>query len=276
MLADDTKVYTRSDTEGSTEQLQNDLHELENWSSSWLLKFHPQKCCIMKIGPTKSESDYEMGSCDKEGNRVITVLKETKSEKDLGVVVDDKLIFQQHVDQCTAKANRTVGIIRRSFNHLTEQTFTLLFKRLVRPILEYGKWQPMSKNLCSQVEDVQRRATKLLGHIKNLSYPERQMKLKLPSLEFRRLRESIIEVFKFVNGYHDVNQPMFERDTSERNLRGHSLKKVRGNFFSNRVVNSWNSLPNEVVTAASVNSFKNRLDKHWRQHPALYHPTRQE
>ena len=286
MFADDTKVYTRSDAEGSTEQLQNDLHELENWSSSWLLKFHPQKCCIMKIGPTKSESDYEMGSCDKEGNRVTTVLKETKSEKDLGVVVDDKLIFQQHVDQCTAKANRTVGIIRRSFNHLSEQTFTLLFKSLVRPILEYGNivWQPMSKGLCSQVEDVQRRATKLLGHIKNLSYPERLMKLKLPSLEFRRLRGSMIEVYKFVNGYYDVNQPKFERDTSERNLRGHSLKltkkryklKVRGNFFSNRVVNSWNSLPNEVVTAASVNSFKNRLDKHWRQHPALYHPTCQE
>ena len=101
---------------------------------------------------------------------------------------------------------------------------------------------------------------------------------------FEMSHVSMIEVYIFVNGYYDVNQPKFERDTSERNLRGHSLKltkkryklKVRGNFFSNRVVNSWNSLPNEVVTATSVNSFKNRLDKHWRQHPALYHPTCQE
>ena len=102
-----------------------------------------------------------MGSCDKEGNRVITELKETKSEKDLGVVVDDKLIFQQHVDQCTAKANRTVGIIRMSFNHLSKQTFTLLFKRLLRPILEYGNivWQPMSKGLWSHQELIVSRKT---------------------------------------------------------------------------------------------------------------------
>ena len=113
-----------------------------------------------------------MGSNDKDGNRLTTVLKSTKSEKDLGVVIDEKLTFQQHVEQCTTKANRTVGIIRRFFQHLSEQTFTLLFKSLVRPILEYGNvvWQPMAKGLCSQIEDVQRRATKLLGHIKNL-YP---------------------------------------------------------------------------------------------------------
>ena len=89
--------------------------------------------------------------------------------------MDYQLNFKQHVTHCTSKANRIVGIIRRSFNHLTNKMFVQLFKALVRPILEYGHsvWQPHQKTLCSDLEDVQRRATKMLAHLKDKPYPER-------------------------------------------------------------------------------------------------------
>ena len=65
-------------------------------------------------------------------------MKTIESEKDLGVVVDNKLSFKQQISQSTAKANRIVGLIRRSFDYLNERIFVTLFKSLVRPLLEYG------------------------------------------------------------------------------------------------------------------------------------------
>ncbi|XP_076445523.1 uncharacterized protein LOC143283234 [Babylonia areolata] len=126
----------------------------------------------------------------------------------------------------------------------------------------------------SDIEDVQRRATKLLGSLKEKPYPERLRLLGLPSLEHRRLRGDMIEVFKYLHGHYDVQRPVFQSSLSG-NLRGNTLKlqkqrcrlDVRGNYFSNRVVTQWNGLPDSVVLAPSVNAFKSRLDKHWRGLP---------
>ena len=98
-------------------------------------------------------------------------LAETEVERDLGVMVDNRLSFKSHI--ATAKANKVVGIIRRTFDHLTEQTFIELYKSLVRPLLEYGHcvWQPIHTTLCSDVEDAQRRATKLLSSLKDKTIP---------------------------------------------------------------------------------------------------------
>ena len=155
-----------------------------------------------------------------------------------------------------------------------------LFKSLVRPILEYGNaaWQPRSKALCQEIENVQRRATKLLGNLREKTYPERLRALKLPSLEHRRKRGDLIELYKYVHGLYKTERPCFTHST--RDSRGHSLGltkghhplQIRGNFFSVRVVNSWNSLPEVVVTAPTVNAFKSRLDTFWAALPTIYDP----
>jgi hypothetical protein len=90
-------------------------------------------------------------------------------------MVDSGLVFKGHVAYCTAKANKVVGIICRSFDHLTEHTFVKLYKSLVCPLLEYRNcvWQPHHKTLSSDIEDVQRWATKLLGLLTDKPYPER-------------------------------------------------------------------------------------------------------
>ena len=188
MFADDTKVYIRSDCAGATEGLQDDINRLQQWSSDWLLKFHPQKCCVLKLGTKKSDANYHMSTRDSNGTVHTVQLAESEAERDLGVIIDSKLNFKQQVSQSTAKANRTVGIIRRSFDYLTESTFVQLYKSLVRPILEYGHcvWNPQSKLLCCELKDVQRQATKLLSWLKDKPYPDRLRRLGLPCLEHRR------------------------------------------------------------------------------------------
>ena len=80
----------------------------------------------------------------------------------------------------------------------------------------------------------------------------------------------MIETYKYVHGVYEVDPPPFSLDTASM-TRGHcyklvkrrSSKNTRLHFFTNRVVNAWNSLPANIVEAPTINCFKNRLDKHW-------------
>ncbi|KAK7108399.1 hypothetical protein V1264_016145 [Littorina saxatilis] len=281
IFADDTKVYTRSDVEGAPQTLQKDLDSLQDWSQQWLMNFHPEKCHVLKLGNKRSEAIYYMTGTDASGEARSIALEESDFEKDLGVYVDNNLSFNKHVALSAAKANRVMGVIRRSFDYLTVEVFLQLYKSLVRPILEYGHavWQPQHKTLCQEVERVQRRATKLISSLKDKPYSERLATLKLPCLEHRRKRGDMIEVYKYLHGFYKTERPQFSFFAG-RDTRGSTLKlskpryrlNVRGNFFSERVVNTWNSLPDQVVTAPSVNAFKARLDAHWKDLPSVFDP----
>ena len=148
-----------------------------------------------------------------------------------------------------------------------------LFTSRVRPILEYGNviwiWNPRLIRDIDAVERVQRRATirtKTVPGISTMSYSDRLRTLRLPSLVYRRARGDMIEAYKFL---HYVNE-WLRRDPSTR-TRGHSLKlekrrcqtTMRQHCFSNRVINNWNSLPESIISAPTVNSFKSKLDQHW-------------
>ena len=99
--------------------------------------------------------------------------------------------------------------------------------------------------------------------------------LKLPSLEYRRLRGDLLETYKILNGTYDpltTNNLLTKSNTTKSVTRSHSLKlsKPRVNtttykiFFTNRIINPWNELPEDVVSAKSLNCFKNKLDKHYK------------
>jgi hypothetical protein len=133
-------------------------------------------------------------------------------------------------------------------------------------------WSPYLKSDIKCLEQIQRRATKLVGCIKKKSYEERLQILNLLPLEKRRLRGDLIEMFKIMTGREGLNETdFFHRSISEHSTRGHSMKlfkersrlDIRKYSFSQRAVDDWNSLPQSVMDSTSVNMFKNRLDKHW-------------
>ena len=118
----------------------------------------------------------------------------------------------------------------------------------------------------------------MLPTLKNLSYEESLRTLKLPTLRFRRLRGDIIEVFKILSGIYDrrVCCDLFELNSSS--IRGLPLKlkkkrsrlDVRKYFFTNRVIDIWNNLPEIVLLAQNLYTFENRLDKFWANQPMKY------
>ena len=268
LFADDTKVYRTIRTPEDCLQLQRDLDNLQAWATRWQMKFHPQKCKVMRIGRGHPDFTYEMVS---DGN--IVPLTETHTEKDLGVWVDDSLHFRHQVQQATTKANQLLGIIRRTFNHLNSEILLFLYRGLVRPSLEYcvAAWAPHFQGDIDALERIQRRATRMVPALKHLSYEERLRSLKLPTLSYRRLRGDAINVYKYLHDIHQVSDTMFMAHQYEA-TRGHSLKlakhrsrlDIRKYFFNQRTVDVWNSLPENVVKSPSTNVFKNRLDKFWR------------
>jgi len=96
---------------------------------------------------------------------------------------------------------------------------------LVRPKLEYciQAWRPYLKKDIDLLEKVQRRATKPMTSDKSLSYTDRLQKFGLTTLETRRLRGDLIEVFKMFKSFDNVTLNDFFK-LSSTTLRGHTLK----------------------------------------------------
>ena len=131
--------------------------------------------------------------------------------------------------------------------------FLNLFKSVVRPHLEYDStiWSPMYKKDKIQIENVQRHATRLVKSIQHLTFSERLKALGLPSLEYRRERSDMIQVYKIMHGIDKVDKDRLFTMNPYVATRGHSKKifkkifrlNIRANTFSNPVVDNWNSLP---------------------------------
>ena len=285
MFADDTKLYASNVNPNTYASLQRDLDKLPVWSDKWLLRFHPEKCSVLKLGSKKSDATYKMKE-EKNGETKDVTLAKSDLERDLGVWVDSKLTFKEHVNIVTEKADDVLGTIRRTFEHLDGKMFVQLYKAIVRPILEYGHtaWEPQHKTQRSRIEDVQRRATRLISTISTLPYPERLRRLNLPSLEHRRLRGDMIDMFKYLNEIYDASSPVFTHADKNLGTRGNTKKlfkhhcegKTRSNFFSERSISVWNGLPENVIEAKSVNAFKGRLDKFWQNLPSKFDPKCQQ
>ena len=95
--------------------------------------------------------------------------------KDIGVTIDSALTFDQHINLKIKIANKILGIIRRAYRFLSCEFFLPLYKCMVRSYFDYAicVWDPYK---IKHIEDVQRRATKLIPEIKICTYPERLQK----------------------------------------------------------------------------------------------------
>ena len=143
----------------------------------------------------------------------------------------------------------------------------------MRVHLEYcvQAWSPHFIKDIKHLERIQRRATKLVPGLRRKSYAERLEALNLYSLQQRRLRGDLIETYKILTHKEDIAYEQFFSLSSLNCTRGNSLKlfknrcrlDVRKCFFSQRIINYWNDLPEHVVTAPNINIFKSRLDTHW-------------
>jgi ribonuclease P/MRP protein subunit RPP40 len=262
-FADDSKLGKSICSHDDVECLRKDLTNMENWCNDWQMKFNTEKCKVMHLGKNNPVNQYMLDNKN---------LEESGSERDLGVIIDKSLKFSEHCNKVANTANAILGMIKRTINCKSKSIITRLYKALVRPQLEYcvQVWRPYLKKDIEKIEKVQRRATKLISDCSKLSYEDRLKSTGLTTLEARRTRGDLIEVFKIVKGFSKVDYKHFFQLADNSKTRGNKYKLVksrsrldiRKHFFSQRVLNEWNKLPNSVVEAESVNSFKNKYDNY--------------
>ena len=142
------------------------------------------------------------------------ILEQVKTEKDLGVIVDNELKFHKHTAATIKKANAI--LVKKSFVSLDKYIMPLLYKSLIRPHLEYGNvtWEPHYKEDQKAVEKVKKRATKLITSIKYVPYRKSLQHLTLPSPMHRRRRGDMIQLYKIINGEVDIDINMFFKFSS--------------------------------------------------------------
>ena len=154
-------------------------------------------------------------------------------------------------EQCgiaASKGNQILGLIRRTITYKETQLIVPLHKAIVRPHVEYciQAFRPYRRKDIDELERIQRRATKIIPELRDLSYESRLLQCGLTTLETRRLRGDQIEVFKIVNGYEvvDMRNRFFKLKEGSR-TRGHKAALVkeqcsldmRKYSFSQRVIN---------------------------------------
>ena len=248
LFADDTKLYRIINDDKDCEELQKDLNTLSAWSRAWLLQFNAEKCVVLRIRDSINYL-YSLNGVP---------LENVTNQKDLGITISHTLTPAKHIAISCRKAMQRLGTIRRCFNNLNEPKLRILYTTLVRPLIEYGSiiWNPWLKKDIGALEKVQRRCERMCV----------DGKLQLESLSERRKRIDLCETYKFLNrSYKTDPDTLFSYPT--RQLRGHSHKlfkpraqtEVCKHFFSHRVVEPWNSLPQIVVSAPTVGTFKKRL-----------------
>ena len=264
-FADDTKVARGVSNDREVDILREDLCNIFQWSVDWQMLFNLDKCTVMHLGSKNPQREYKMGN---------NILKKSKQERDLGVIIDSSGKSTEQCIMAVKKANTVLGMIKRNIVYKSKDVIVRLYKALVRPKLEYcvQAWCPYLKKDISILERVQKRATKMIEGYTNMSYEDRLSNTGLIKLEKRRARGDLIQVFKIIKGIDKVDyRQFFEITDSNRShkTRGHNLKiikvgcksDIRKHFFSQRVVNAWNGLTQFVVDADTIDSFKNRLDK---------------
>ena len=262
--ADDLKILSNN-----KQDLQNTLNVIQKWAKDWDFLIQPVKSehIFFSTKPISSDSQFFINE---------KPIPHCNTVKDLGITLSSNFKWSAHISKLASKANYLSFNILRSFKSLEPSLYINLYKSHIRPLLEYNTpiWYPTLRTDVRTVEKVQRKFTRRLCQKINISftsYLHRLEILRLETLESRRIKIDLTILYKILHNLIDVDFKDFFCLSSSKvayNLRGHSLKlqdpgysgsPIRENFFSHRIIQYWNKLPDTVVNSPNLQTFKLRL-----------------
>ena len=190
LYADDTKIYRNINTIDDCMSMQKTLTNMHTWTRHNNIRFNASKCKALTITRKKSPLDFIYKLDNLELERVST-------EKDVGVNITNSLTWNTHIHAITAKANKLLGLLKHTCPLLNDVSARRsLYLALVKSQLSYATqvWSPDKIALKTQIERVQRRATRwiLKQRVGVMSYRDRLLTLKLLPLTFDRELKDLV------------------------------------------------------------------------------------
>lgn len=243
------------------------------------MEFHPDKCEVLTVTNKRTPVIFPYHLHDIQ-------LKRCKEAKYLGVTFASDLTFCKHITNITSKANKSLGFLKRNIQISSPDLKSTAYTTLVRPLLEFAPtiWDPYPSGkrpqqnpyrtyepskYSDQLEMIQRRAARYVLHRyhNTSSVTEMLQKLNWVSLQERRRQCRLVMFYKLHHHLVHVITPGFLVPVSRSTHRGHPFTYYRPNVrlqstqfsFYHRTIPEWNALPQHVVEAPSLDSFKSRL-----------------
>jgi hypothetical protein len=263
LFADDCLLYRPVSSIEDQVLLQQDLTALQEWASTWGMKFNAQKCYILQIHSTRLPIGYRYNLCDH-------ILECTSENPYLGVLLQQDLKWSSHINRVVQRASQSLGFIRRNLKYCPAKLKETAYITLVRSKMEYGAsvWDPHTAREAKTLEAVQRRAARFVkndyGRFSSVTAMLGDLQWK--TLATRRRNARLVLLYKTVNDL--VAIPTDNLVKGESRTRADSSGKFRHlqsrtniyrySFFP-RTVGDWNSLPADVRLATSLPTFKGGL-----------------
>ena len=226
------------------------------------MSFNPSKCSVMEISHKRDPPHREYTFCGK-------ILDQPSSHPYLGVQLDNKLNWGEHITNNISKANRILGLLRRNLWFCPREVKTTAYTTLVRPVLEYAScaWDPYRRGMINKLEGIQRRAARFCtgDYKRESSVTQMLIDLEWDQLEVRRERNRLSMMYKIQNGLVGIKKEQYIKISPSAGIRRNhtqhieipfASKDVYKNSFFPRTSRAWNGLGQQLVSAPSYDSFK--------------------
>ncbi|CAK1593267.1 unnamed protein product [Parnassius mnemosyne] len=250
LFADDMKIFRIVNNFDDALYLQNDLLNLDNYCRRNKLDINVEKCFCVSFGRKRNINIFKYTLKGSELSRCNEI-------RDLGITIDNKLLYDQHIEQIVNKAYKALGFIIRSCSSFRNlKSIKILYCSLVRSNLEYASqiWNPQYNIYVNKIESIQKRFIRYVCskfRIPKENYELLCGRLHLLPLQTRRYTADLVLLSKIAQGHIDCPDLLKKLliSTPTRSLRCNNLLHIpsyrtnyRRNSFFIRASNSFNRL----------------------------------
>ena len=270
-FADDTRLTYPIDSDLDVEAMQSELETIYQWAAENNSTFNSSKFECMRYRCNKNLNDDIKYHAD--GGSEIDYEQHLR---DLGVTVSDTASFDQHIHNIVLQARQKSGWIFRTFHTRARFPMIIMWKQLVRPILDYCSqlWSPSTPGLINRIESVQKSFVRKIAGMSRLDYWEQLKTLNINSLERRRERYLIIYTWRILQGqvpypstklssFTSIRNDAFCRIPKVKTSASAKVQTLRRNSFAVKGPQLFNKMPQCIrdLSGCTTAEFKKELDE---------------
>ena len=270
MTKSDIKVFftTVYDINEAANSLNNDLVKITQWAYQWKMSFNPD---ISKQAHEVIFSRKRSIVIHPPLNLNNIPVAQTNSQEHLGMQLDRKLNFEEHLSKVESKINKAIGIIRKLQNVLPRSALITIYKSFIRPHLDYGDMiydKAFNESFHAKLESLQYNATlAITGAIRGSSSEKVYEELGLETLKSRRwYRKPSLSYNVLKNESPSYLFNTIPNSTAQRQTRNSGITPT---FFANHdyfknsffpsAITEWNKLDSYIRNADLFEGFKKRI-----------------